>query len=331
MTIPPPHSLAVFSTNHAVDRNAVLGVVFVVCAAMLYSLGSVLTKTLLLHFSVAEMALARTTVTCTVLFALAVIYYRKHLRVAPRDLPLAFAYGVIAMVLSPFMFFSAIERMPVGVVLIISYSAPILIVLWLRLVRGVRIARSALAGMVICLFGLAFVAFPAEGLALDGVGVAYAIGGAVTMAAFFLLAEKQLQRRPAAVVSFLGYAVGSACWLLLVPAWRFPFDLLQQEMAMPAPLRLPELPAFYLIPAIAVLCTVTPGIMWLRGVQLLGPARASALSMIEPVFSAAIAWMLLAEALSPLQIAGGSIALMGLLYLEGPWRRPASNNKILVT
>ncbi|GAA4167443.1 DMT family transporter [Shinella granuli] len=330
MTNSPPEPSALFGSILSLDRNSVFGVACIIGAALLYSLGSVLTKTLLQHFSVAEMALARTAVTCVFLMLLTAIFYARYLKLTACDLPLIIAYGIVAMVLSPFMFFSAIEMVSVGVVLIISYSAPILIVLWMRIVRKVRIVPTVLTGMAVSLVGLGLVAFPSGGIAIDGLGLAYACGGAVAMAAFFLIAERQLQLRPPIVVSGLGYLVGTLCWLLLVPVWNFPFELLLQPMALPVPLHLPEFPSLYLIPAIAIVCTVTPGILWLSGVKYLGPARASSLSMIEPVFSAAIAWMLLHEALSPIQITGGAIALIGLVYLEGPWRKPVLS-KALIT
>lgn len=331
---PPTHSSGQPSPSYPagdtmLERQAILGIVFVATAASLYSLGAVLTKSLLEEFSVVEMALARTISTCVFLLIIVAVYYRAHLKLSLREVPLAIAYGTVAMVLSPFMFFSAIERVSVGIVLIIGYSAPLLIILWLRVVRKMRIAPPTLAGMGICLFGLALAAAPSGGIALDGTGLLYACGGAVTMATFFLLAERALQRRPAVVVSLFGHIVGSLLWLLLVPAWHFPFELLQKPMALPSTLHLPLLPASLLIPAIALLCAVTPGILWLSGVKFLGPARASAISMIEPIFAAAIAWLLLSEILSPMQMTGGAIALSGLIYLEGPWRKRPQSKAIL--
>lgn len=330
MTNHQPNSRAALAAaTNSLDRSAVLGVTFVVGAAFLYSLGSVLTKTLLVRFSVTEMALARTSVTCVVLGVLGLIYYRGHFRLSRRDIPLVVSYGFIAMVLSPFMFFSAIERVSVGVVLIVSYAAPVLIVLWLRLVRGTPISPAVMMGIFVCIVGLALVAIPIGGISIDGIGLIYACGGAFTMAAFFLIAERQLQTRPAVMVSFFGYLVGLLLWVILAPLWSFPFELLQERMALPSLLHLPPVPAAVLIPAIATLCTVTPGILWLRGVHLLGSARASTVSMVEPVFSAAIAAALLAEALSPSQIAGGVVALSGVAYLERLRRVPAHPQKLI--
>ena len=133
---PPTHSSGQPSPSYPagdtmLERQAILGIVFVATAASLYSLGAVLTKSLLEEFSVVEMALARTISTCVFLLIIVAVYYRAHLKLSLREVPLAIAYGTVAMVLSPFMFFSAIERVSVGIVLIIGYSAPLLIILWL--------------------------------------------------------------------------------------------------------------------------------------------------------------------------------------------------------
>lgn len=305
-------------------RAAGLGVACMVLAALLHSIGSVLSKIVLLVFSVPELALMRTSLTLLTLLVVAICYYRKSLKLTLRDLPTFMGYGIAAMVMSPLMFFNAIERVSVGIVLIVEYTAPILIILWLRVMRGVSIRPAVLAGMVACSSGLALVALPAGGVTLDGIGILFAFGAAMSLAAGYLFSERALQQKPAVIVSLLGYAVGCLAWTIAVPAWQFPQHLLTEVVGIPNTAGFPPVAAFWLIIVIAVLGSVTPGLLVLQGVKLLGPARASAVSMIEPIFSAAIAWVLLAEYLSTLQILGGALALASLVYLEGPWRKPAA-------
>lgn len=320
---PLPHMARTLS-GASDPKAAALGIAFMVTAALLHSLGSVLSKMVLLTFSVPQLALMRCSLTLLTLLAVALIYYRRELKLRLREMPNFIGYGLAAMVLSPLMFYSAIERVSVGIVLIMEYTAPILIVLWLRIVRGVRIRTAVLGGMVACIVGLALVAMPTGGVSLDGVGLLFGFGAAIALAGGYLFSERALEQRPAIIVSTIGYAVGTLAWVVGFSAWKFPFHLLMEQVGIPNTVGMPPVASLWLVLVIAGPCTVISGLMVLQGVKLLGPARASVVSMVEPIFSAAIAWLLLSEFLSGLQLTGGAIALLSLVYLEGPWRKPAN-------
>ena len=307
------------------SRASAFGVSFMVIAALLHSLGSVFSKMVLLTFSVPQLALMRASLTLLTLLIVALIYFRRSLNLTWRELPALLGYGLAAMVISPLMFYSAIERVSVGVVLIIEYTAPILIIIWLRIIRGVKIQPAVLGGMLACIAGLALVAMPSDGVMLDGIGMLFGFGAAMALAGGYLLSERALKQRPAIIVSLLGYVAGTLVWIFLAQAWQFPLHLLLQPVGIANTIGIPSVAAFWLILIIAGPCTVISGLMVLQGIKLLGPARASVVSMVEPVFSAAIAWVLLSEYLSTLQIVGGVLALLSLIYLEGPWRQRASS------
>ncbi len=62
----------------------------------------------------------------------------------PRDrLPFFAAYAVIAIAAVQTLFFFVITRLPVGVALLFEFTSPVLVVVWVRLVRRVRLAPAA--------------------------------------------------------------------------------------------------------------------------------------------------------------------------------------------
>ena len=327
MTTPSPNApLPRLPRRHntiSVDsRSAALGIIFMITAAMLHSLGSVISKILLEVFSAPQLSLLRNIFTLISLLIIVIIYYRDKIKLTKKDIPSLIGYGIASTVVSPFMFLNAIDRVSVGVVLIVEYTAPILIIFWLRIFNGTRIRPGIIIGVSICMIGLMLVALPTGGVEVDGVGMAFAFGAAVSLAAGYLLAGKALEKRPAPIVSLFGFIIGTVAWIVVVPAWNFPADLLFNEIAIPQLEKLDSIPALWIILSIAIFCSVTPALMVLQGVKLIGPARASAISMSEPVFSTIIAWIILSEYLNSYQILGGIIAIMGLIYLEGPWRKP---------
>ena len=90
----------------------------------------------------------------------------------PRSRLLFFAaYAVIAVAGVQALFFAAITRLPVGVTLLIEYTSPVLVVLWVRFVRRVRLPRAAFIGAVVAVIGLGIVVEIWTGLSLDPVGL----------------------------------------------------------------------------------------------------------------------------------------------------------------
>jgi drug/metabolite transporter (DMT)-like permease len=65
-----------------------------------------------------------------------------------------------------------------------------------------------------------------------------------------------------------------------------------------------------------VLGTVVPFALVLASLRHLRATQASVVGMTEPVIAAAIAYVLLGEALTPVQMLGGAVVLAGVLLAE---------------
>ncbi len=65
-----------------------------------------------------------------------------------------------------------------------------------------------------------------------------------------------------------------------------------------------------------VLGTVVPYDLTLLALAALGSARTGLLGMAGPVLAAAVAWLVLSEALSPVQLLGGAVVLTGIVLAE---------------
>jgi probable blue pigment (indigoidine) exporter len=93
-----------------------------------------------------------------------------------------------------------------------------------------------------------------------------------------------------------------------VPAWLF-------EPSLPPLSAAQGLGFLYL----SLIGTVFAYMLWFRGLALLPPVAVSALGLLSPVTAIIIGWLLLGEALEPLQLAGiaAVLASVGLLQ-AGP-------------
>jgi uncharacterized membrane protein len=135
------------------------------------------------------------------------------------ELPLLLTYGVAGVAMLRLTYFVAIDRLPVGVALLLQYLAPLLIALWARLVTREPVRRTVWFALGLSLVGLALVGRVWDGAFLDPVGVVAGIGAAVSFTTYFLAGERGLGRRDPVTFSFWGFFLGSLFWSALRPWW----------------------------------------------------------------------------------------------------------------
>ncbi len=91
--------------------------------------------------------------------------------------------------MTQWLYFVAIERMPIGIALLIEFTAPIMVVLWVRFGWHRPVRNTIWIGLALALAGLAMVAEIWSGSTLNPVAVAAAFGAAGSLAVYYLLGE----------------------------------------------------------------------------------------------------------------------------------------------
>ncbi|MFF4412723.1 DMT family transporter [Streptosporangium sp. NPDC001559] len=230
------------------------------------------------------------------------------LRIPRSRLPLFVAYAVVAVAGVQALYFAAITRLPVGVTLLIEFTAPVLVVLWVRFVRRVRLPRAAFVGAVVAVVGLGIVVEVWSGMALDPFGLLLAFGAAACCTGYFLLSDGfGGDVDPLGLIAW--GLVGAA--IVLVPVsqpWNIPWRAFGQVVAPAGGHPLPVLAAALWMILIA---TVAAYILGVTAVRRLSAAVGSTVASLEVIAGAIIAWVLVGEALGPFQIVGGLIVLFG--------------------
>ena len=93
----------------------------------------------------------------------------------PQELPLLLGYGLVGVALLQWTYFVAIDRLPVGIALLLEYTAPVLIALWARTVGREPVRPTVWVALALSLVGLAMVARVWDGGYLDTLGVVAAL------------------------------------------------------------------------------------------------------------------------------------------------------------
>jgi drug/metabolite transporter (DMT)-like permease len=201
------------------------------------------------------------------------------------------------------LFFGALTHIDASLTSLLLYLYPMLVFLGAVALRRERVTGRRIGALLLASAGAALVLMGGSLGALDGTGVAMALGAAVVYAAYILVADRVV----GAVDAFLMAALvttGAAASTLAVGAGSGSLDL---HFAAAG---------WGWIVAMALGSTVLGISAFFVGLREVGPASASIVSTAEPVVTVALATFLYGEALGPGQLAGGILVLGAVVILQ---------------
>ena len=244
-----------------------------------------------------------------------VIFAPGRLRIGSRgELARLALYGVVGFALVQWLYFVAIDRLPIGIGLLFEFTAPVLIALWARFVWREPVRRRVWPALGLVLVGLSLVAQLWHGLTLDGIGVIAGLLAAGALAAFYLMSQRLVGSRDPISVTCLGLGFASLAWAIVLPWWNFPTGELQATVELPHGLF--SVPVGALALWGIVLGTIVPYLLTVSALRHLPATTVGIVATFEPVAAAVIAWVWLGEALVAVQVAGGIVVLVGILLAE---------------
>jgi drug/metabolite transporter (DMT)-like permease len=299
------------------DRKTLRGYVMVSVAAVLFAVNGAVSKVILsTGLSAPRLSEVRSAGAFVVLAAAIVALRPQLLQVGRRELALLALFGVAGLVSVQLFYFLAIHRLDIGIALLIQYLAPLLVALWARYVMHESVRRRIFVALALSLSGLALMVEIWRGIALDGLGVTYALIAAVAFAVYILLAERAVSRRDAYSVSCYGFFFAALFWSVAQPWWSFPGAIAGRVISLQGHLAGIHLPVWVLMAWMIVLGTVVPFALVVGALRHLSATRAGIVAMLEPVVATVVAYAWLGESLSPVQVVGGLVVLAAILLAQ---------------
>lgn len=286
-------------------RNPKLGYALAATAATLWALNGTL-ATLLLedHMPAARLAELRSLGTFAALAAGVAIASPALFKIRKQDIGRFMVFGVVGLAGVNVLYFAAIARLHLGVALTIQYLGPLLLLLYLKVVHRRKLPRALWGAAALAAVGCFFVVGAYDPGGLDGLGIAAAFGAAVTFAVYLFGSEQAGQRYPAATTLVWGFGLSTLFWLITQPIWTFPLETLSSG-------RNAAYAAYVVIGG-----TLIPFACMITAVRHLPAARAAVIATLEPVLGAVLAWPILNQALSPVQIAGGLLVVGAIVWVQ---------------
>ncbi len=235
------------------------------------------------------------------------------LRIPRSRLPFFAMYAIIAVAGVQSLYFAAITRLPVGVALLLEFMAPVMVVVWVRFVRKVRLARAAYVGAVIAVIGLAIVVEVWAGLRLDALGLLLALLAGACCAGYFLMSDSfGADVDPLGLIAW-GMTGAAVVLVPFAQPWNIPWRAFTTTATPDGAVTLPVLGAYLWMVLIA---TMAGYILGVNAVRRLSAAVGSTVASLEVIAGAVVAWVLVGEALGAFQIIGGLIVLSGALLAQ---------------
>jgi drug/metabolite transporter (DMT)-like permease len=298
------------------DRRG-LGYLMVTVAATLFALNGVVSKVALgSDLTSLELTQIRATGAAAGLLFFLLLFARRRLRVGRRELLFLVVFGVTGVAFVQWLYFVAIEHLPVGIALLIQFIAPLFIALFAWLVYHEHIRRRIWVALVLCISGLAIVVEVWSGLAFDTVGITAALGGALALTTYVLMAERERRHRDPVSLSFYGFLFAAIFWAFIQPLWQFPWDVFDDTVSLQGNLEEYSAPVWLLVGFIVVIGTMITFSLLTGSLRHITATRASIVATLEPVIATVVAWAWLGESFGAAQLVGGVVVLTGIVLAQ---------------
>lgn len=307
------------------QKNFRLGLMFAVSSAFTFGMSGPIAKSLMLAgWSPNAAVTARLAGGAVVLAIVASIIKPDWLREARAHARTVIVYGLFPVAGAQLCYYNAVAHLPVGVALLLEYTAPILVVGWIWATTRRAPSRLTLAGVALAVAGVTLVLdvfAPGDTAPIDHVGVIWGLCAAVCAASYFMMSDEVTAdgsglnaiTLAAGGLVVAAIAVGALGLTGVMPLTFTTNDAVIAGMTVP-----------WVIPVIllGVVPTAVAYTLGISGVARLRPSFASLVGLSEVLFAVLAACLLLGERIGAAQAVGGVVVLLGLTLARQGDRSP---------
>jgi drug/metabolite transporter (DMT)-like permease len=294
-------------------RSTRAGLAFAVLSAMSFGLSGTLAKGLLeAGWTPGAAVTARIALAALVLLVPGLLALRGRWHLLRAHGRFVVGYGLVGVAVPQLAFFSAVERMQVGVALLIEFTAPAAVVGWLWARHCQRPGPLTALGGVSAALGLVLVLDLVSGADLDPVGVAWALLAMVGCATYFVMSGSEGSPLPPVVLASSGVFVGGAALLLAGAVGVLDMSWTTD----PASFQGVEVPWWLPVAGLAVVTCSLAYLFGIVGIRALGSRVASFVALLEVLFGLLFAWLLLGELPRAVQVVGGVAIVAGVVLVK---------------
>ncbi|MEZ0581118.1 DMT family transporter [Nocardioides sp. MH1] len=297
----------------AVPHRSASGIMVALLSAVSFALSGALASPMLdAGWSAGAVVLVRIGLGAVVVLPFGVAALRGRWALLGRNLPLVAMYGLLAVAGAQFCYFSAVQYLEVGPALLIEYTAPATVVLWLWVRHHQRPGALTFGGAAVAGVGLLLVLDVFAGFGLDARGIAWALVAMIGAASYFLISADDTTGLPPITLAAGGLVVGGVALGALGLVGVLPMHAERTTMEYA------DVAVSWWVPLL-LLGLVTAALAYVSGIaaaRLLGSRLASFVALAEVVAGVLWAWALLGQLPGVLQLVGGLLVLAGVVGVK---------------
>ncbi|MGB8987337.1 MAG: EamA family transporter, partial [Candidatus Sulfotelmatobacter sp.] len=306
-------------TSRSPQTHPLRGYFFIASAAFLWGVSAALGRavftgrlfsgSLLRPIDPLILSQSRTTFSLLVLLPLLVASKGwRRIKLPARDLAYCFLLGTLGVAVSNYFYYVAIQRINVATAIIVQYTAPVWVLLYVVARRQQKLTPQKIAAVALAVTGIALVinllgARSGAAFHLDTYGIIAALLASFSFAFYNVGGHRILARHDRWRVLIWTLTAASLFWLIVNPPWKI-------AAANYAPAQWLFLFVFSMISVLGAFS------LYFLGLQYLEPTRAIIASCLEPVFSIVLAALLLGEVLRPIQTLGIVFVLAAIVIVQ---------------
>jgi len=291
-------------------RRELVGVACVVTSALALSLKGILAKFIFAEgVDVATLLAIRYSLTLPMLVVIAVSLKGGLgvLRIPPGAFVLGMAGGFVGYYIAGLLDFTALEMIDVSVERVLLFSFPVFVLLLDGLRRRRLPPRRQIVALLLAEAGIVLVMGVTDPSVFFAnlAGGLFAIGSAFAFSLYFML-NQELGPKLGSVRMALSAVCGATLGIDVHFLATTPVEALATGW-----------PAFWMIVAMAVFCSVVPFLLVTEGIRRVGASRSALISTIGPVATLGLAALVLDETMSMIQLGGAALVIVSVMALEG--------------
>jgi drug/metabolite transporter (DMT)-like permease len=307
--------------------NRFRGEIYLITGALFFSFNGVISTLVLDHLSPFRLTQVRCIGAFAIIFVIVASRNFQSLKATRREIPTLALLGIVGFAAVQAGYFLGIQRgIPLSLVLIIEFTAPIWIVLWIKFVQKKAVPNGMWGGIALAFIGLIFIARVWDGFTFDLLGMFGALVSAFAIAVYFLVGSKVGEKRSAQSITVWGLGIAGLMWAIVMPVWQFPFEVFTMDMNLQGIFDGTFVPGWVLFAWIILMGTIVPYLFVISGMLKLTPSKSSVMGMLEPVMAGVFAWIWLAQSWAPIQLGGAAIVLVGI-YIADKAKIVATSDK----
>ena len=234
------------------------------------------------------------------------IFDRRSLRIDRRDIPTFIAFSFVAGAMVSLAFFGAIDETTVAIAVILEFAYPSMIVVASFFIFKEGLSKQKLLALPLTFIGCVLVAgspafeggVPASWLAI-GLGLLSAVG----TAAYFVWGKKLQEKYSANTVTLYLFVFAA----IMLSIGSNPFSLFRSSFTANA---------WVLIFLLGVLPGIVGFLASFVALRYIEAGKAGIVSSMEPMLAIGIAFMILSEGVTTIQVIGATVIVGGVMLLS---------------